>query len=87
MKQPPNKIRLSVEREKVRRTSHWDWDYMPLKEMEKHYAQLATADKPRDENTNRKPFWSQRKIALACIFGGLAIISLAVTIARHLTTG
>lgn len=54
---PLKKPRVYKESEKVRHTTHWDIDYLPLKEVEALYAKADK--KPAPEK--RHPTWLQRE--------------------------
>ena len=43
---PPKKPRVYKESEKVRHTTHWDIDYLPLKDVEALYAKGGTGPAP-----------------------------------------
>lgn len=45
MERPKRKARIYQEEAKVRQTSHWDWDYLPMKTLER-LARRANAARP-----------------------------------------
>lgn len=54
---PPKKPRVYKESEKLRHTSHWDIDYLPLKEVEALYARGDTGPAPE----KRRRTWLKRE--------------------------
>ena len=71
--------RVYQEDAKTRQTSHWDWDYLPLKTIERlaREGQMVPpeAESPRDPQ-------AQKRIALVCIAAGaLLLVGLLVVYA------
>ena len=78
------KKRVSVERDKVRRTTHWDLDYLPSREVEDLYdAESPGVEKERAAREPR-PTWTNRQLGLLCMAAGLVLLGLAVLAARLL---
>ena len=70
------KKRVALEQDKLRQTSHWDLDYLPLKEVDALYDRPETAgasESPRKQMTNRS-------LGLICIAAGLGLLALTVTL-------
>lgn len=74
------KKRVALERDKVRQTSHWDLDYLPLKEVDALYDRpgdrretAGASESPRKQMTNRS-------LGLICIAAGLGLLALTVTL-------
>lgn len=75
------KKRVTLEQDKVRQTSHWDLDYLPLTEVDALYDRLGgrreiagAGESPREQMTNRT-------LGLIGIGIGLGLLVLAVTVA------
>lgn len=71
MEKQTKKKRVYYESAKIRATSHWDLDYMPLKEVEAHFAQLAEQN-TADQNPKPPTF------RLSSFFLGLILLALGV---------
>ena len=73
------KPRVYQEDAKTRQTSHWDWDYLPLKTLERLARERPTVSP--DAETRQDPL-NQRRIALICIaVGTLLLTGLLVVLA------
>lgn len=75
------KQRLYTEREKVRHTTHWDLDYLPVEEVENYYFQNPTK-KPAPKATLPKKIRDQRRLGLALIVIGTGLFAVAVVLGR-----
>ncbi len=65
------KRRVYQEEAKTRQTSHWDWDYLPLSELERLVGQgKSTTTAPSDSGRSRRI-----KTALACIAAGILLMA------------
>lgn len=75
--------RVYYEPEKVRATSHWDLDYMPLKEVEAHFAQLSEQNeadsKTKSKDLKLSGFW----LGLILMAIGIALIVIVVLVGRY----
>ena len=79
--QAPSK-RVTLEENKVRQTTHWDMDYLPLKEVERlHTREGAPADEAT-ASVPRAPRASNRRIGLICIATGAGLLVLTLAIVR-----
>jgi hypothetical protein len=74
MDRPKRKARIYQEEAKLRQTSHWDWDYLPLKTLERLARQANAARRAPASRRAAKP---HRGAALAAIAGGLGLLALA----------
>jgi hypothetical protein len=77
------KKRVHYEPDKVRATSHWDLDYMPLKDVEAHFAQLSQQNDahPKTNSKFLKP--SSLWLGLILMATGIALIVAVVLLGRH----
>jgi len=75
------KQRLFTEREKVRHTTHWDLDYLPIEEVEGYYFQHP-AKKQAHGVAPPKKLSSQRKLGLVLIGIGAGLFAVAVVLGR-----
>ena len=75
------KKRVRLEQDKVRQTSHWDMDYLPLAEVGALYdRQIARhEEKGSSEHSDKK--MTNRSLGLICIAAGLGLLALAVMVA------
>jgi hypothetical protein len=73
------KLRIHQEASKTRQTSHWDWDYLPLAELERLRRQQARAQAAdaRRATTNRR----RALIGWICVLAGLALLGLLAAVA------
>jgi len=78
------KKRVSVERDKVRRTTHWDLDYLPSREVEDLYAAPHAHKHPERPPRRTRPRMTNRQLGLLCMAAGLGLLGLAVLAARLL---
>ena len=66
-----SKPRVYQEDAKTRQTSHWDWDYLPLKTIERLVRERREvppeAESPQDPQ-------AQKRIALVCIAAGALLL-------------
>ena len=78
------KQRVTVERDKLRQTTHWDMDYLPLETVEDLYGreQLRTADAPSPEPPPRTT--SNRRLGVICILAGMVVLILTLALASLL---
>jgi hypothetical protein len=80
-REPKSKRRVVLEEGKIRRTTHWDMDYLPLRQVDALYERPSVhpgeppAESPPETTTNRR--WG-----LICILAGLGLLGLAVSLAR-----
>jgi hypothetical protein len=76
------KKRVSLERDKVRRTTHWDLDYLSSREVEDLYAAkiLRSIDEPRQDRSRKS--MTNRQLGLLCMAAGLGLLGLAFAVAR-----
>ena len=81
------KRRVKHEKDKVRQTSHWDLDYLPLKEVDMLYDRsgggretVGVRQSPRKQMTNRT-------LGLICIAAGLGLLALTVTVVLVFRSG
>ena len=76
------KKRVNLERDKVRRTTHWDLDYLPSQEVEDLYAAEIhpPIDEPRREPSPKT--MTNRQLGLLCMAAGLGLLGLAFAVAR-----
>jgi len=78
------KKRVALEQDKVRQTSHWDLDYLPLKEVDALYDRpVGRREKAGVSESPRKPM-TNRSLGLICIAAGLGLLALTVTVALFL---
>jgi hypothetical protein len=79
----PGKKLLYTEREKIRHTTHWDLDYLPIEAVEHSYLQAATS---RDKKAPReKPVRSQGWLGLVLMAAGVTLVACAVLLGRYFT--
>jgi hypothetical protein len=79
----PGKKRLYTEREKIRHTTHWDLDYLPIEAVERAYLQASTS---RDKKAPRKKSdRRQRWLGLVLMAAGVALFGCAVLLGRYFT--
>jgi len=73
------KKRVALEQDKVRQTSHWDMDYLPLREVDALYARPdGRREKAEATESSGKPM-TNRSLGLICIAAGLGLLALTVT--------
>lgn len=77
------KQRLHTEREKVRHTTHWDLDYLPLEEVENYYF-LPPAKKRVPRDTSNRKQMDQRRLGLVLIGIGVGLFAAALALGRFL---
>lgn len=67
-----SKPRIYQEEAKTRQTSHWDWDYLPLKTLER----IAREKRPVSRNgESRQGPANRRQLALVCIAAGALLLA------------
>jgi len=77
------KKRLYTEREKVRHTTHWDLDYLPIEEVENYYFQNPT-NKRDPRAAFPKKTMDQRRLGLILIGIGAGLFAVALVLGRFL---
>ena len=83
MAQRPTKQRLHTEPEKVRHTTHWDLDYLPIEEVEHYYFQHP-AKTGRNGAKPLKKKTAQRRLGLVLIGAGAGLFAAAIALGRLL---
>jgi hypothetical protein len=79
----PGKKVLYTEREKIRHTTHWDLDYLPIEAVERSYLQASTS---RAKKASRKKSdRSQRWLGLVLLAAGVVLFACAVLLGRYFT--
>ena len=80
------KNRVALERDKLRNTSHWDLDYLPLHEVEALFA--GQARHRNDAGPVKRPgrSISRRVLGLLCVAAGLGFLAVALIAARFYAT-
>jgi len=81
MTQQSTKQRLYTEREKVRHTTHWDMDYLPIEEVESYYF-LPPEKEQAHRGTPRSKKMDQRRLGLALIGIGAGLFAAALALGR-----
>lgn len=76
------KRRLRYEMPKIRRTSHWDLDYLPLKEIERLYGQGSEGVKSSKEERHPSRQFSKGKLGVVLMISGLSLIGLTILLIR-----
>jgi hypothetical protein len=77
-------MRVALELTKVRRTSHWDMDYLPLAEVEALYGESPPPS--RDDSGSKHPTLkvSPRQLGIICIALGAGLLAFAAVAVRFL---
>ncbi len=79
-----DKKRVTLERDKIRQTTHWDMDYLPIRELDAYYQRSKpSTDRPRPTRRHREPL-TNRILGFICIGAGVALLILAWVVARYL---
>jgi hypothetical protein len=78
------KKRVTLEQDKVRQTSHWDLDYLPLKEVDALYDRPDDRRETAGASKSPRKRMSYRSLGLICIAAGLGFLALTVTVALFL---
>ena len=78
------KKRVALEQDKVRQTSHWDLDYLPLKEVDALYDRPGGRRKTAGASESSGKQMANRSLGLICIVAGLGLLALTVTVALFL---
>lgn len=81
MESQSTKRRLYTEREKVRHTTHWDMDYLPIEEVERYYFQHPS-QKQGTRDAAPKKTMNQRRLGLVLICIGAGLFAAALTLGR-----
>lgn len=77
----PGKKLLYTEREKIRHTTHWDLDYLPIEEVEHYHFKASTS---RGKKTPReKKDRSQRWLGLVLMAAGVVLFACAILLGRY----
>ena len=81
------KQRVTVERDKLRQTTHWDMDYLPLESVEHLYSRkrVDTADTAPRESLPRTT--SNRRLGVICILAGVVLLIITLALAGFLVNG
>ena len=85
--EPNAKPRVTVERDKLRQTTHWDMDYLPLESVERLYGRkgVKTADTASFEPPPRTT--SSRRLGVICILAGVVLLIITLALAGFLADG
>ena len=75
------KKRVTLEQDKVRQTSHWDLDYLPLKEVDALYDRPGGCRETAGVSESSRKQMSNRSLGIICIAAGLGLLALTVTVA------
>lgn len=78
-----SKQRLYTEREKVRHTTHWDLDYLPIEEVENYYVHHPAKERGTGD-TPPKKIIDQRRLGLVLIGIGAGLFAAALAFGRFL---
>jgi hypothetical protein len=78
------KKRVALEQDKVRQTSHWDLDYLPLKEVDALYDRPGGRRETAGASESPRKQMSNRLLGIICIAAGLGLLALTVTVALFL---
>jgi hypothetical protein len=85
MQNSDTKKTVTLEKDKVRQTTHWDLDYLPSREVELLY---ATPVDREDERPSESPAADNRltnsRLGLLCMAAGIGLLALAFWAARLL---
>jgi len=73
---PNKKKRVYIEDIKSRHTTHWDFDYLSMAELEALYRTKRTESAPGE----RKTRWPTRRKTLAAVLAGSAALLLAAVL-------
>ena len=76
---PANKQRLYTEREKVRHTTHWDLDYLPMEEVANFYFNSPARQTAERYAAGRQAV-RQRRLGLLLIGIGCGLFGLAIVL-------
>ncbi|MGD9332387.1 MAG: hypothetical protein PVJ53_13825 [Desulfobacterales bacterium] len=74
--------KVALEREKLRNTSHWDLDYLPMQEVEALYANQVDSSEDTEPLQHKGSSWSKRMLGLFCIAGGLVLLAMVIIAAQ-----
>ena len=78
------KKRVTLEQDKVRQTSHWDLDYLPLKEVDALYDRPGGRRETDEASESSGKQMANRSLGLICIAAGLGLLALTVTVVLFL---
>jgi hypothetical protein len=78
------KKRVALEQDKVRQTSHWDLDYLPLREVDALYDRPGGRRETAGASESPRKQLTSRSLGLICIAAGLGLLALTVTVALFL---
>ena len=81
------KKRVTLEQDKVRQTSHWDLDYLPLAEVDALYDRPGGRHEAVGDSESPRRRLTNRTLGLICIAAGLGLLALTVTVALLLRGG
>lgn len=81
------KKRVRLEQDKIRRTSHWDMDYLPLEEVRKRYDRQIARHEDKGSSEHSEKRMTNRSLGLICIAAGLGLLALVVMVALFLRGG
>lgn len=76
--------RVTLEQDKVRQTSHWDLDYLPLREVDALYDRPGGHRETAGASESPRKQISNRSLGIICIAAGLGLLALTVTVALFL---
>ena len=76
-----NKSRVVLEADKVRQTTHWDLDYLPLQTVDSLYDRKAsgTAETASPGMSSKTP--SNRYLGMICILAGVGLLVMSLAVA------
>jgi hypothetical protein len=81
------KKRVTLEQDKVRQTSHWDLDYLPLAAVDALYERPGGRRKDTGASESPRKQMTHRSLGLICIAAGLGLLALTVTVGLLLWGG
>jgi len=76
--------RVTLEQDKVRQTSHWDLDYLPLREVDALYERPGGRRETAGASESPRKQIRNRSLGIICIAAGLGLLALTVTVALFL---
>jgi len=76
--------RVTLEQDKVRQTSHWDLDYLPLREVDALYERPGGRRETAGASESSRKQISNRSLGIICIAAGLGLLALTVTVVLFL---
>lgn len=79
------KKRVAVEETKVRRTTHWDMDYLPRDEVQALYARGTSRPAEASASDPLPKSLPPRQLGIICIAVGIGLLVVAAAAARFLS--